>query len=349
VLPFSLVIDEETSWGEEVHVSKTSVAGNWGAVAGEIVYFADKSGRARGSISGTQLPYELIWEHAEPGPPELRYDAAHRRTPLRLIRTRTFHGFELDRDDQPIDRFPEGVEEAARRALAEAVVSGSAYHPDVPALRQTFRELREVWRRSGGTAQQVSEKALVDGVAAQLTGVNSYREFMEAPIRLDADALVPREERERWLALPDTVELQGEHYPLDYAFDGETAVVRARVPAKLLYRLDEDELPTLDRPLHWTVTRGKREAVRAATIEEAKVQLSEAGGPIKGQGRGKSRDRAEASAERGAGGDDERPRRRGQRGPGGGRNGGGPRGGGAGGGGGRRKGGGKQGRRKARH
>ncbi len=345
VMPFSLVIDEETSWGEDVHVSKTSVAGNWGAVAGEIVYFADKSGRARGSISGTQLPYELIWEHAEPGPPELRYDAAHRRTPLRLIRTRTFHGFELDRDDTPIDRFDEGVAEAARRALAEAVVSGSAYHPDVPALRQTFRELREVWRRSGGTAQQVSEKALVDGVAAQLTGVNSYREFMEAPIRLDADALVPREERERWMALPDTVELHGEHYPLDYAFDGETPVVRARVPAKLLYRLDEDELPTLDRPLHWTVTRGKREAVRAATIEEAKIQLSEAGGPIKGQGRGKSRDRAEAAAGRGSGGGDERPRRRGQRGPGGGRNGGGPRGGG---GGGRRKGGGKQGRRKAR-
>jgi ATP-dependent helicase HrpA len=51
-MPFDLVIDEETSWGEEVRVSQTSVCGTWGAVAGQLRYFSDKNGRTRGSIEG---------------------------------------------------------------------------------------------------------------------------------------------------------------------------------------------------------------------------------------------------------------------------------------------------------
>ena len=49
-MPFDLVIDEETAWGEEARVSKTSVCGSWGAIAGELRYFADRSAsRARRS------------------------------------------------------------------------------------------------------------------------------------------------------------------------------------------------------------------------------------------------------------------------------------------------------------
>src|SRR5690606_23613516 len=40
-MPFDLVIDEETAWGESARVSKTSVAGSWGAIAGSLRYFAD--------------------------------------------------------------------------------------------------------------------------------------------------------------------------------------------------------------------------------------------------------------------------------------------------------------------
>jgi hypothetical protein len=46
--------------------------------------------------------------------------------------------------------------------------------------------------------------------------------------------------------------------------------VRARIPEKALWQIDEDDLPTLDRPLHWTVLRGKREAIRATTLGEAR-------------------------------------------------------------------------------
>src|SRR5438045_2003254 len=41
-MPFDLVIDEESASGDEIRVGKHSVSGSWGAVCGEIRYFADK-------------------------------------------------------------------------------------------------------------------------------------------------------------------------------------------------------------------------------------------------------------------------------------------------------------------
>ena len=56
VMPFDLVIDEETADGHEARVSKTSVCGSWGAIAGTLRYFADRFGVPRAGIEGTQLP-----------------------------------------------------------------------------------------------------------------------------------------------------------------------------------------------------------------------------------------------------------------------------------------------------
>ncbi|MDQ3224032.1 MAG: DEAD/DEAH box helicase, partial [Gemmatimonadota bacterium] len=42
IMPFDLVIDERTVDGHEARVSKTSVAGSWGAVAGTLRFFADR-------------------------------------------------------------------------------------------------------------------------------------------------------------------------------------------------------------------------------------------------------------------------------------------------------------------
>jgi hypothetical protein len=273
VMPFSLVIDEETSWGEEARVSKTSVCGTNGALAGEINYFADRYGKVRGSIAGTQLPYELILKNAWAADSEVVYDAAHRRHPLRLRSTREYHGFVLDAEDRPIDGFPEGREEVARRALAAAVVAGQATHTDASAAREALRELRTVHRKSGGKAG-VSEDAMVENIAAQLAGVGSYADFLETPLRIATDSLVDPAERERWMHLPDHIYLDGREYPLDYAFEAGVPVVRARVPVKVLNYIDEEDLPELDRPLHWTVTRGKEEAIRAATLAEARDVLA---------------------------------------------------------------------------
>ncbi|HEX8391379.1 MAG TPA: hypothetical protein VF665_03390 [Longimicrobium sp.] len=311
LMPFSLVIDEETAWGEEVSVSKTSVAGAYGAVAGEIVYFADKMGRARGSISGTQLPHELIWEFAAPGDAQVVYDNAHRRAPLRLRRERAFHGFVLENQDEAIDRFPRGLEEECRTVLAQAMVTGQAYHRDLAASREAIHELRDVYRRSAGRTPGMNEQALTDYLSSRLASVNSYSEFLETPLRINADELVPAAERARWMALPSSIELDGREYPLNYAFEGDEAVVRVQIPAKFLHHLDDAHLPELDRPLHFTVTRGKRDSVRASSLDEARRLVEEAFAAERAE-----RPAPGAGGRGGGGGRGDGPRRGGQRGRG---------------------------------
>ncbi|HEX2190195.1 MAG TPA: hypothetical protein VHG51_14910, partial [Longimicrobiaceae bacterium] len=277
VMPFDLVIDQETSWGEEVRVSQSSVCGSYGAVAGEIRYFSDRSGRPRGAIEGTEIPYNFLWEFAEAGEPEILYDPGHRRTPLRAKRVRSYQGFELDSEVQGLDRFPAELAGAARRRLAEAMAAGGAYHPSTRPNREVVRELREVYRRSGGATRDAGEKELTEHFLARLEGIGSYQEFQDAELRIDPDEWVPAAEREKWMALPGTVTLNGSEYPLDYGFEGDLPVARVRVTAKALRHLDDDqELPELDRPLHWTVTRGKHDAIRAATLAEARERLDAA-------------------------------------------------------------------------
>jgi hypothetical protein len=50
-------------------------------------------------------------------------------------------------------------------------------------------------------------------------------------------------------------------------------VARLRLPEKLARNLNEEELPTLDRPLRFIVTRGVRGAARAATLGELQDEL----------------------------------------------------------------------------
>src|SRR4029077_20450992 len=97
-MPFDLVIDEQTAWGEEARVSKTSVCGSWGAIAGELRYFADKFGNPRASIEGTQVPADFIRRYALVGDAELIYDAERKHAALTLRRKVTYYGFELERE-----------------------------------------------------------------------------------------------------------------------------------------------------------------------------------------------------------------------------------------------------------
>jgi len=96
--------------------------------------------------------------------------------------------------------------------------------------------------------------------------------FRAAPLAIDFDALVSRAERDRWLALPDVASIRGRDVPIDYDIEqvaGESrGVARLRLPEKLARTLTEEELPTLDRPIRFTVLRGPRGAVRAATLDE---------------------------------------------------------------------------------
>ena len=112
----------------------------------------------------------------------------------------------------------------------------------------------------------------------QLSGVNSMTDFRHARVDFDADAIVPREERERYAELPDTVEIRGKDVEIQYDVEenesGVVGVARLRLPEKIARNMSEAELPTLDRPLRFVVTRGMRGAARAATRPATPVRYA---------------------------------------------------------------------------
>jgi ATP-dependent helicase HrpA len=279
-MPFSLVIDEETPNGEEVRVSKSSVAGGWGAIAGDIRYFADKMGVPRASVEGTNVPLTLIRRYARAGESELIFDERSKRAPLVLRRRVSYHGFDLERETEPIDEIPEELIPRARRVLAEALARGEARHVAAKNDRIAIEEIRESWRRSGGRTPRLGLEDLASIYERQLgeQDVRSYGDFRRARLGIDADAVLPRRERERYLALPDFVEIRGREIPLRYEVDetpaGARGVVRLTLPEKLARTLTDDELPALDRPLRFVVTRGQRGAARADTLDTLRDELN---------------------------------------------------------------------------
>jgi ATP-dependent helicase HrpA len=279
VMPFSLVIDEETANGDEARVSKTSVCGSWGAVAGTLRYFADRFGVPRAAIEGTQVPRDLIRAHATTHAPRLVYDAQHRERPLALERRVSYFGFELERERESIAEFPAGMEADARRVLAESLARGEARHAAVPRNRAPIEEVREVWRRSAGATPRLGQSELTAWYLERLAGVQDLDGFRSASLRFDADAVVPAAERARWMALPGAAEIRGRTVPLHYEVEEDpatgalTGVVRLQLAEKLARTLVAEELPALDRPLRFAVGRGARGAVKAASLDEMQELL----------------------------------------------------------------------------
>jgi hypothetical protein len=60
---------------------------------------------------------------------------------------------------------------------------------------------------------------------------------------------------------------------IEYDVDRGVGVARLRLREGQARRLRDDDLPALDRPLRFTVLRGKREAVRAASLDELRALL----------------------------------------------------------------------------
>src|SRR6476619_548407 len=110
-MPFDLVIDEHTPDGTEARVSKTSVCGSWGAIAGDLRYFADRDGNPRAAIEGTQMTMEIIRKYATRSGDEIVYDAHRKHAPLVVRRRLEYFGFELEREVDSIEEFPAGKED----------------------------------------------------------------------------------------------------------------------------------------------------------------------------------------------------------------------------------------------
>jgi ATP-dependent helicase HrpA len=276
-MPFTLVIDEQTATGDEARVSKTSVCGSWGPIAGALRYFADKFGNPRASIEGTQIPFELLRPYASVTEGELVYAPDSRRAPLVLRRRVQYHGFELEREIEPVDEFPPAIAQAARHAFAEALARGEARHPGTRENQTAIEAVRESYRRSGGATPKLGFAELTALYEQQLAGVHSMSDFRRTPLRIDADAIVPRAVRDRYASLPSTVSVRGReveiHYDVEDTPDGPRGVARLRLPEKIARTLTDAELPTLDRPLRFIVTRGARGAARADTLDALQDEL----------------------------------------------------------------------------
>jgi len=94
---------------------------------------------------------------------------------------------------------------------------------------------------------------------------------------IDPDAAIPEGERQRLDALPSSVFLYGDRVPVDYDVDQGVGIVRLRLKEGQARRLHPRDLPTFDRPVRFTVTRGKHEAVRASSLDELRQGLRSLG------------------------------------------------------------------------
>jgi hypothetical protein len=277
IMPFDLVIDEETVDGQEARVSRTSVCGSWGAVAGTLRYFADRFGVARASVEGTQLPASLVRKYAVRGRVEVAYDAGERRDALVRRQRVTYFGFELEREEDVLDEFGDVAEEA-RTTLADALAREEARHPAVRHNRGEIEDVRELFRRSGGRTSHFGLPELRERYRRLLASVTSIRQYRQAALRLDLSDLLYPAEREQLMALPDEVEIRQAAVPLLYDVEpdstgGVVGIVRLVLPEKMGRTLVTSELPVLDRPLRFVVHRGQRGSVHASSLEQLQELL----------------------------------------------------------------------------
>ena len=274
VMPLDLIIDEETAQGERVTTSRGSLAAAWGPVAGSIRYFADRRGITRGAIEGTSLPWALVKRYAKRTDGAVEHRRRKRSACLMQITKHEYFGFQLDRSERTLpDPFPSVHASAAREALAEAVTAGQTDHVDQRRLMRALDRLGEYWRRSGGTLEAADPQSIRQLITSALGDVNSLDDFHQTRLHLDVEELVPEAEATRLDELPSSAPIRGDRVPLEYEIEDGQPVVRLIVRQGQARRLQNADLPSVDRPLRFTVTRGKGPAIQARDIDELRRKL----------------------------------------------------------------------------
>ena len=278
-MPFDLVIEEQTADGQEARVSKTSVCGSWGGVAGSLRYFADRFGVPRASIEGTQLSMDVVKQYAQRHAPELALEPDRKHSPVQLRRRVTYFGFELSRESEPLAEFPPELAPAARHLLAESAARGELRHHAVRRNQPIVDEIREVYRRLGGTTPRLSQAELTAWYEERMGDARDWESVRALPLLLDRRDFLTDAQREEAAALPDALEIRDRTVGLDYDVEelesGLRAVVRLRLPEKLARTLAPEELPVLDRPLRFMVPRGQRGSVRADDLRTLQEKLDD--------------------------------------------------------------------------
>ena len=152
-MPFTLVIDEQTATGDEARVSKTSVCGSWGPITGELRYFADKFGNPRASIEGTQVPYDLLRQYRDRHGRRARLQCGQQAVAARAAPAREYHGFELEREIEPIEEFPPelAAARAARARRSARARRGAASRRSRATRTRSSRFARRIAARAAQT------------------------------------------------------------------------------------------------------------------------------------------------------------------------------------------------------
>jgi ATP-dependent helicase HrpA len=96
------------------------------------------------------------------------------------------------------------------------------------------------------------------------------------------------------------------HYDVEERDGVATGVARLQLPEKLARTLVAEELPDLDRPLRFVVTRGPRGAVRADSLEEMQALLDRPWTPSETERTGGARRGDRGRGDRGRGGSGDR-------------------------------------------
>ncbi len=273
-MPFDLVIDEQTADGQEARISKTSLAGSWGAVAGSLRYFADRMGVPRASIEGTTIPYELVRQHARRGQPVVSIGGPRKHQGFIVSRVLEYFGFRLETVEEPVrGSLPSELVAAGAEAVVSGLIEGSVVHPDHGKVRRAVRDLDEFWRRSGGTLDAASPDRVRAALMAQVSGVSSWAELQRRRIELDPDDLVDLPTRVALDRLPTTVHLLGDATAIEYQIERGQGVARLRLREGQARRLTEADLPELDRPIRFTVVRGAEQPLEAESLEMLQALL----------------------------------------------------------------------------
>ncbi len=274
IMPFDLVLEGETPAGDRVRLSSSSVCSPRAATAGTIRYFADRFGVPRGAIEGTTLPFDLIKRYAQRGDPVVEFHEGRKRSGLFVTRATEYSGFVLDSERRPLSgTFPPELAPQARRALANALMSGLTPHPNRQSVARNAARLNEYWRRSGGTLEQVRPSRIRRVIEEQLSSVTSWEEFIQATVELDQAKVLSPGTRQELDALPSSAAVFGDRVPLEYELEGNVGVVRLRLREKQARRLRDQDVPLLARPIRFSVFRGRREVIRTASIQELQSAL----------------------------------------------------------------------------
>ena len=290
-MPFDLAIEETLADGSEARVGRSSMCGPDGAIIGDLRYFADRNGVPRASIEGTQLSLERLKKFAKPTEVSIEYNVNRPAAPLTATTTTEYFGFVFERRVEALKKWPKHLEKAARQALALAVARGEAHHNAVQTNRPKVEEIREIYARSVGQTASLDEAELTLLYQEQLDDqeINSLLDFRNAKLDLDVADYVSDAERERYWQLPSEAKIRDFRVPIDYEIEDGRGVAALELPEKLARDVREDELPTLDRPLRFIVSRGSRGAVSAETLGELQEKLEGAWTPDFGSANRKGR------------------------------------------------------------